>query len=95
MAITREQAQYIARLAKLEFNGEELDKVALEMQGILDFAREINSLDTAAVEPMEHVLPMRNVLREDGEPAPFPRDELLQNAPEQADGCFAVPKVIE
>jgi aspartyl-tRNA(Asn)/glutamyl-tRNA(Gln) amidotransferase subunit C len=95
MEITREQAQYIAKLAKLSFDGEELDKIALEMESILGFAKEINALDTSAVSAMEHVLPMQNVLRTDGSPVAFPREELLKNAPEQMDGCFAVPKVIE
>jgi len=95
MEITREQAAYIAKLAKLSFDGEELDKIALEMQGIIGWAKEINALDTSGVKAMEHVLPMQNVLRPDSEPVPFPREELLKNAPEQMDGCFAVPKVIE
>ena len=95
MEITREQAQYIAKLAKLSFNDEELDKIALEMESILGVAKELNALDTASVQAMEHVLPMHNVMREDREPVPFPREELLKNAPEQMDGCFMVPKVIE
>lgn len=95
MEITREQAQYIAKLAKLSFSDEELDKMALDMQSILSFAREINALDTANVKAMEHVLPIQNVLRTDSEPLPFSREDLLQNAPEQMDGCFMVPKVIE
>ena len=95
MEITRDQAQYIAKLAKLSFQDEELDKMAQDMQSILNFAREINALDTADVKPMEHVLPIQNVLRTDGEPLPFSREELLKNAPEQMDGCFMVPKVIE
>ena len=95
MEITREQAQYIAKLAKLSFTGEELDRMAKDMQSILGFAREINALDTSGVTAMEHVLPIQNVLRPDGDPQPFPREELLKNAPEQMDGCFMVPKVIE
>jgi aspartyl-tRNA(Asn)/glutamyl-tRNA(Gln) amidotransferase subunit C len=95
MEVTREQAQYIAKLAKLSFEGEELDKIALEMQRIIGWAKELNALDTSNTPAMEHVLPMQNVLREDAEPIPFPRDELLKNAPEQADGCFTVQKVIE
>ncbi len=95
MEITRDQAQYIAKLAKLSFSDEELDKMALDMQSILNFAREINALDTSNVKAMEHVLPIQNVLRIDGEPLSFSREELLKNAPEQMDGCFMVPKVIE
>lgn len=95
MEVTREQAQYIAKLAKLRFEGEELDKIAQEMEGILNFAREINAIDLNDAAPMEHVLPIQNVLRPDGAPVPFPREALLANAPEQVDGCFTVPKVIE
>jgi aspartyl-tRNA(Asn)/glutamyl-tRNA(Gln) amidotransferase subunit C len=90
MNITTEQARYIAKLAKLSFEGEELDKIAREMESIIGWANEITALDTSGVPAMEHVLPLRNVLRQDGEPVPFPRDELLANAPEQKDGCFAV-----
>lgn len=95
MEITREQAQYIAKLAKLRFDGEELDRMALDMESILNFARQINAIDIGDAPPMEHVLPLQNVLRDDSEPVSFPREALLQNAPEQLDGCFTVPKVIE
>ncbi len=95
MQVTRDEAQYIAKLAKLSFTDEELDAIALEMQSIILWANEMNALDTSGVLAMEHVLPMQNVLRADGEPAVFPREELLKNAPEQLDGCFSVPKVIE
>lgn len=95
MQVTRAEAQYIAKLAKLSFTDAELDAIALEMQSIILWANEMNALDTSGVQAMEHVLPMQNVLRADGEPTGFPRDELLKNAPEQLDGCFSVPKVIE
>jgi aspartyl-tRNA(Asn)/glutamyl-tRNA(Gln) amidotransferase subunit C len=95
MEITREQAAYIAKLAKLSFEGDELDKIAREMKSIIGWAGEINALDTSNVKAMEHVLPMQNVLRPDGEPVPFPREQLLKNAPQRVDGCFTVPKVIE
>jgi aspartyl/glutamyl-tRNA(Asn/Gln) amidotransferase C subunit len=95
MDITREHAAYIAKLAKLSFEDDELEAMALDMRSILTFAQEINDLDTSDTAPMEHVLPMHNVLRRDAAPLPFSREELLKNAPEQMDGCFAVPKVIE
>ena len=95
MQITREHAEYIAKLAKLSFEGEELDRIAVDMAGIIDFADEINMLDTSLVSPMEHVLPISNVLRGDGEPVPYDRESILKNAPEELDGCFSVPKVVE
>jgi aspartyl-tRNA(Asn)/glutamyl-tRNA(Gln) amidotransferase subunit C len=52
-------------------------------------------LDTAAVEPTSHVLPLRNVFRNDAmQPSPA-KPEMLQNAPDEQDGFFKVPPVLE
>ena len=53
------------------------------------------SLIPKGMEPTAHVLPIHNVLREDVSRPSFDRDKLLSNAPERADGCFKVPKVVE
>lgn len=55
----------------------------------------LNALDTSGVEPMSHVFPVKNVLREDEVVPSFDRDELLRNAPASEDGAFLVPKTVE
>ena len=55
----------------------------------------LNELNTDDVQPMEHVLPVRNVFREDICEQSFDREDILKNAPEKSEGCFLVPKVVE
>lgn len=95
MKITSETVQYVAALAKLSVTEEEKQKVALDLDRILDYIETMNELDTEGVEPMSHVLPIKNVFREDEVTNGNDRDQLLQNAPKQKDGCFAVPKTVE
>ena len=55
----------------------------------------MEAIDTDGVEPLVSVLDLRNVLREDVSNKTFSRDVVLQNAPEEYDGYFEVPKTIE
>lgn len=95
MKITEETVQYVAALAKLTVSEEEKEKVAVDLERILDYIGTMNELDTDGIEPMSHVLPIKNVFREDVVVNTDNRKELLENAPKQKDGCFAVPKTVE
>lgn len=95
MRITEETVQYVAALAKLKVSDEEKQKVAKDLDTILDYIETMNELDTEGVEPMSHVLPVKNVFREDIVVNENNRDELIKNAPKKKDGCFAVPKTVE
>jgi aspartyl-tRNA(Asn)/glutamyl-tRNA(Gln) amidotransferase subunit C len=93
--ISREDVQHVARLARLELSGVELERMRVELNNILAFMDKLRSLDTSGIEPTSHAVPLRNVMRED-EPHPsFPRDEMLANAPERAGDFFRVPRIIE
>ena len=62
-----------------------------ELSGILDHVDKISELDLEGIEPTSHVVELENVLRPD-EPRPsWPRAEILQPAPDSADGAFRVP----
>ena len=50
--ITKKEIEHIARLARIEFAGNELQKFEKDLAGILDFVAELNKADTAGVEPM-------------------------------------------
>lgn len=95
MRITEDTVKYVAALAKLTVSEEEQQKVATDLRSILDYIETMNGLDTDGVEPMSHVLPMKNVFREDVVTNQDNREQLLKNAPKQKDGCFAVPKTVE
>jgi aspartyl-tRNA(Asn)/glutamyl-tRNA(Gln) amidotransferase subunit C len=95
MPITREQVEYVARLSRLELTEEEKGRFAGQLEAILEFVGKLNELDTAGVEPLIHVAPRQNVSRDDVPGQSLPRDEALANAPDQNEGSFKVPRIIE
>ena len=94
MNITKEQLKHIADLAKLNISEEELDKYVKDMSSIVEFADQLNKIDTENVEVTTSILGEYNIFREDVVKPSFDRELLLQNAPEQAEGMFKIPKVI-
>jgi len=89
--IDRDQVLHVARLARLELTEAELDKMAGELSGILDHVERMNELDLDGVEPTTHVVQLENVLRAD-EPRPsWPRETILELAPDPDEGAFRVP----
>jgi len=93
--ITREQVEHVANLARLNLSEEEKEQYTSQLNGILNFFEKLNHLDTANVEPTSHVLDVYNVMREDVNRPSIDREEALRNAPEQEDGHFKVPPVME
>ena len=85
----------VAQLARLKFSEEEKRDLSSKLSDILSYMEQLNRLDTEDVEPTAHVLPLKNVFREDVVAPSMPQKELLANAPDQTMGHFKVPKVIE
>jgi aspartyl-tRNA(Asn)/glutamyl-tRNA(Gln) amidotransferase subunit C len=95
MKITKETIEHVANLARLNLTEQEKEKLTIEMASILSYVDKLNELDTTDIEPRSHVLPMKNVFREDITASSYDREKILQNSPSQEDGCFKVPKVVE
>jgi aspartyl-tRNA(Asn)/glutamyl-tRNA(Gln) amidotransferase subunit C len=95
MDITREQVEYVAKLARLAISEEEKVVFGKQLSSILTYVETLNRVDTTGVEPTSHVIPMQNVLREDVVKPSLPHEAALTNAPDQDAGCFRVPKIIE
>lgn len=82
---------HVAKLARLRLSEAEVEKMAGELSGILAHVDRIAELDLDEVAPTSHVVKLENVLRPD-EPRPsWPRDDVLGQAPDPADGAFRVP----
>ncbi|RKY03090.1 Asp-tRNA(Asn)/Glu-tRNA(Gln) amidotransferase subunit GatB [Candidatus Poribacteria bacterium] len=92
--ITIEEVEAVANLARLEFSEEEKKQFTSQLERILNYIDKLNELDTSDVEPTSHVLPIKNVFRDDVPKPSYPREEMLKNAPDPVEGYFAVPKVI-
>jgi aspartyl-tRNA(Asn)/glutamyl-tRNA(Gln) amidotransferase subunit C len=90
--LSRDQVLYVARLARLELTDEEVERFSGELSKVLDHIEKISELgDLADVPPTSHVVEVENALRAD-EPRPsWPRDVVLESAPDNAQGGFRVP----
>ena len=89
--LSRDQVLHVARLARLELTDDEVERYAGELSKVLDYIEKIEELDLTDVEPTSHVVDVENALRAD-EPRPsWPRDAVLDAAPDPSDGGFRVP----
>ena len=95
MPITREQVDYVAHLSRLELSDEEKQRLSRQLDDILQYVDKLGELDTESVEPLVHVAPRQSVFRRDGTGTSLSREDALGNAPEQDEGCFKVPRIIE
>jgi len=95
MPITRKEVEYVAHLSRLELTEEEMQRLQGQLDSILGYMDKLNELDTTGVEPMVHAIQKQPLLRGDAVGSSLPHKEALQNAPESADGCFKVPRIIE
>ncbi len=89
--IDRDQVLHVARLARLALEEAEVERMARELSGILEHVDKISELDLEAVEPTSHVVELENVLRADEPRESWPRDRILDEAPDPAEGAFRVP----
>ena len=95
MKITREEVLYVADLARLDLDETAIDKFAEQITKILEYMDLLNQVHTEGVVPMSHAIFLTNAFREDEEKEHLDRDLVLANAPENEEGNFLVPKVIE
>jgi aspartyl-tRNA(Asn)/glutamyl-tRNA(Gln) amidotransferase subunit C len=93
---TREQVQSVAALANLELNDTEIDLFAKQLGDILDYAVQVQQIDTTGVPPTASVVTRHQIDRPDEVRPSLDRAEALANAPDaDADGrLFRVPRVI-
>ena len=89
--IDREQVLHVARLARLRLSDEEVERMSGELSHILEHIEMIEQLDLDDVEPTSHVVAVENVLREDEPRESWPRERVLDQAPDAAEGGFRVP----
>lgn len=95
MSISHDDVNYVARLAKLKFGPEELDRYAGQLSTILGHIDKISELDLSGVEPTSHVLELSNVFREDTSRPSLLQEEALLGGPEVEEGAFRVPPILE
>lgn len=96
MAVTKQDVEHIAKLAKLRFSDKEKEKLQGELNKVLDYIDKLDEIPNLdKVEPLENVNDTENVFREDETEKCLTKEEALKNAPSKTENFFKVPKVLD
>ncbi len=98
MSLSLADVHRIAHLARIEINDEQAQATLAQLNDIFAMIERMQQVDTTGIEPMAHPLGGVQRLRDDAvadSADERERAERMKNAPEQADGLFLVPRVIE
>lgn len=95
MKVTKADVENVALLSRLAISEAEMPEKINQLNDFLEYVDRLSELDTTGIHPMAHVLPINNVFREDIIRPSLDRELALANAPEQEDGYFVVPRILE
>lgn len=98
MPITEADIEKVAQLAHLEIEAEELKVFGPQIAEIVNYVEQLNSVDTADVEPAIGGLTPEgertHASRQDETASSLGQNLALEEAPDPASGHFRVPKVL-
>lgn len=92
-SLSIEDVRHVARLARLGLDDSQLERMAGELDTIIDSIGKISELELADVPPTTHALEVVNVLGDDEPHVSISTEQALANAPDPEDGCFRVPRM--
>ena len=95
MKLSIEEVRHVAELAKLELSDEDINHYAVQLSAILDYAEQIQDVDTSSVPPTPYVLPLCNVMRDDTLGECLPNEAAIANAADAKNGYFRVRAIFE
>lgn len=95
MSVTKQDVEYVAELARLNFSEEEKEGLISDLNTILQYVDKLNELNTDDVDILVNPCYIENRIREDEVEESMPLKEVLQNTPDNLEEYILVPKVIE
>jgi aspartyl-tRNA(Asn)/glutamyl-tRNA(Gln) amidotransferase subunit C len=93
-AISRDEVARLAKLARLALTDAELDSFAGQLDAILGYVSNVQSVDVTDVAPTGNPLADVNVSRPDVVEDCLTQEQALAEAPATEDGRFAVPRIL-
>ncbi len=94
MAITRDDVEKVALLARLELSEAEIESLTTDLGQIVGYVDQLAEVDTDHVEPMAHAIELHNVFADDVVRPSLPREQALANAPSHNGKGYLVPPVL-
>ena len=95
MKIDQTLIEKLAKLSQLDFSQEAKSKMEQDLNKILAFVDELNTLNTDDIEPLVYMNEEVNKLREDKVDEHLPKEKALKNAPDKDSDYFKVPTVLK
>ncbi len=93
--ISKQEVAALAAMAQIGLTDEEAERMAGELEVIAEYASAVSDIAERDIAPTFQSISMENVMRADVAGEPLDRTELLAAAPEQEDGMFKVPQILE
>ena len=95
MTIDRKTVDKISSLAKIKLNDKKSSELTNELSQILDWIDQLNKVDTESTPPLTGVIKSNLFQRDDLVDEERKQKEILANSPENTEGFFVVPRVVE
>ena len=95
MKIDQILIEKLAKLSQLDFSQEAKNKMEQDLNKILAFVDELNTLNTDDIEPLVYINEEVNKLRDDKVGEHLPKEKVLKNAPDKDSDYFKVPTVLK
>lgn len=86
---------YVANLARLELTEAEEKELGGQLSEVLGYVEKLKEVDVEGIDATAHPMPLVNVMREDEIRDSLPHADAMQNAPQELNGLFQVPKIVE
>ncbi|MFZ0158254.1 MAG: Asp-tRNA(Asn)/Glu-tRNA(Gln) amidotransferase subunit GatC [Kineosporiaceae bacterium] len=94
-AISREEVSHLAMLARIDLTPDELDRMAGQLDVILDAVATVREVAGDDVPATSHPMPLTNVTRPDEVRPSLSPEQALSGAPESEQQRFRVPRILE
>ena len=92
--INSEDVRKVAKLARMHIPEDEIEMYTNQLEKILGYVAQLESVDTDQTLPTTRAVEVTNVMRDDLVNATNIREELLNQAPQRSGDFFRVPKIL-
>ena len=93
--INKDTIKEIGEMAKLEFSEAETERLSVQLNGVMERCKIIDTVDTLNIEPLYQVNDYKNPIREDIVMDSIPQNQVVKNTVEEQYGYFKIIKVMD
>ncbi len=94
MSVSRTDIENLAKLARLRLTEEDVNSFYTELNAILAYFDQLQTVDVTDVEPMVHAVPGDHLLEDDVPHVSLPLEVVLRDAPDRTEEFFRLPRVL-